>query len=182
MFGFNRFRTLFSVRRQQEDKEGIQLLASMLVCYPELESVSYLPRDAELILDFVIQGKEERPELEQFLHFLDDSLQAYHEMETGGPVWMSVEAEHHADVMIVHVHRQLINMTRGELTLLTSLFREHYADRLRQDSHTLDNMEQDFSDVQSDVLDHILGTVQIRPIRDRLVGIRENDRVVVYNR
>lgn len=69
MFGFNRFRNLFSVRRQQEDKEGIQLLASMLVCYPELESVSYLPRDAELILDFIIQGKEEQPELEQFLHF-----------------------------------------------------------------------------------------------------------------
>ena len=42
MFGFQ------SKRSKEEEKAGIQFLASMLVCYPEISSLSYDPRRSTL--------------------------------------------------------------------------------------------------------------------------------------
>ena len=50
------------------------------------------------------------------------------------------------------------------------------------DNHSLDNLENDFATVQSDLLDQMLGQAQEMRFRSRMVGVREGDRVVVYNR
>ena len=58
MFGFQ------SKRSKEEEKAGIQFLASMLVCYPEISSLSYDPRRSTL-LEY---GEKERVEV----HILED--------------------------------------------------------------------------------------------------------------
>ena len=52
------------------------------------------------------------------------------------------------------------------------------------DEHSLQKLEEDFATVQSELLDQMLDQVQRRDFRFRMhmVGLRENDRVVVYNR
>ena len=52
------------------------------------------------------------------------------------------------------------------------------------DEHSLQKLEEDFATVQSDLLDQMLDQVQRQEFRFRMhmVGLRENDRVVVYNR
>ena len=54
-----RFKDLMkqAVGKQPNDKTGIQLLASILVCYPEIESVTYEPENTEMVMDFIIEGK-----------------------------------------------------------------------------------------------------------------------------
>ena len=50
MFGFR------SQRSKEEEKAGIQFLASMLVCYPEISSLSYDPRRSTLTFEFIVRG------------------------------------------------------------------------------------------------------------------------------
>ena len=180
MFGFKR-------NNQQASgwpaaQPGIQLLASMLVCYPEIESVTYEPKNTELTMDFVISRDVAQSELEEFVKFLDESLQTYHSLETGQPVWLAAEAEAHGKTVMLHIHRQLMTMTRGELTLITALLQEHFGQQLKVDVHTPTMLEPDFSDVQSELLDQMLSQAQELRIRERMVGMRDNDKVVVYNR
>ena len=73
MFGFNLSEKNPGSRKEMST--GVQLLASMLVCYPELYSVTYEPRDTEITLDFVVKGKMPKAEMEEFATLLDKSLQ-----------------------------------------------------------------------------------------------------------
>ena len=182
MLGFKDWLTKAAGRKAATDKTGIQLIAAILACYPEIESVSYVPEATEMTLDFVLEGKVGKEELEPFAKLLDDSLQAYHELDSGAPVWMAVEAESHGRATMVHIHRQLITMTRGELTLITAVFRETFAERLKCDKHTTEQLEPEFADAQSAVLDTLLGQNQEYRIKEEMIGIRDKDRVVVYNR
>lgn len=182
MLGFKELLKKAVGRQKPVDKAGIQLLASMLVCYPEIESVTYEPENTKLTLDFVITGKVDKNELGSFIQLLDDSLQAYHEIDTDSQVWMAAEAESHGSLTLVHIHRQLITMTRGELTLITSLFRDTFSERLEIDKHAIDQLEPEFVQAQNAILDQFLDKSQEYLIREHMIGIRDDDRVVVYNR
>ena len=60
MFGFR------SQRSKEEEKAGIQFLASMLVCYPEISSLSYDPRRSTLTFEFIVRGDYPARELDAF--------------------------------------------------------------------------------------------------------------------
>ena len=73
MFDF--LRRCFSERsggrtRSEQARPGVQLLASVLVCFPEIEAVSYEPRQELLTMDFVVRARLDPSEIEDFAAFL----------------------------------------------------------------------------------------------------------------
>ena len=160
MFGFR------SQRSKEEEKAGIQFLASMLVCYPEISSLSYDPRRSTLTFEFI---------------------ETYHVLvadeEVGANIWVEEVSAEKKTVMF-HVERDVMTLERDELTLIARLFTERFGKALLVDEHSLQKLEEDFATVQSELLDQMLDQVQRREFRFRMhmVGLRENDRVVVYNR
>lgn len=179
MFGFN-----LNGRNsgRKEMSTGVQLLASMLVCYPELYAVTYDPQETEITLDFVVQAKIRREEMEEFADLVDKSVQTYHELHGGDPVWLAIDADVNGKLMTIHVRRQLATMLRGELDLLTELFHDKFGEDLQIDMHTLDALEPDFSNMQSNLLDQMFDLAQSSRIKERMIGMRDKDKVVVYNR
>ena len=168
--------------RHKELSTGVQLLASMLVCYPELYSVTYEPQDTEITLDYVVKGKINRSEMEEFANLLDKSLQAYQSLQGDEPVWLAVDADVNGALMTVHVRRQLATMLRGELDLLAELFCDKFGEALQLDSHTLDALEPEFSNMQNSLLDQTFDLAQASRIKERMIGMRDKDKVIVYNR
>ena len=180
MFGFN-LKGKASASRQ-EMSTGVQLLASMLVCYPELYSVSYEPRDTEIMMDFVVKKKLSHADMEEFASLVDKSVQTYHELSGSNAVWLAIDADVNGERMTVHVRRQLSTMLRGELDLYAEIFRDKFGDDLQVDVHTLDALEPDFSTMQSNVLDQMFDLAQSARIKEKMIGMRDKDKVVVYNR
>ena len=72
MFGFQ------SKRSKEEEKAGIQFLASMLVCYPEISSLSYDPRRSTLTFEFIVRGDYPAAKLDAFARLLSESIETYH--------------------------------------------------------------------------------------------------------
>ena len=72
MFGFQ------SKRSKEEEKAGIQFLASMLVCYPEISSLSYDPRRSTLTFEFIVRGDYPAVRLDAFARLLSESIETYH--------------------------------------------------------------------------------------------------------
>lgn len=179
MFGFNLSGQNGS---RKEMNTGVQLLASMLVCYPEVYAVTYDPKGTEITLDFVVQAKVTRTEMEEFADLVDKSLQTYHDLYGGEPVWLAVDADVNGKRMTVHVRRQLSTMLRGELDLLAELFHNKFGEDLQIDAHSRDSLEPDFSNMQSNLLDQMFELAQAGRIKERMIGMRDKDKVVVYNR
>lgn len=181
MFGFKQNGKAESGRKQASI--GVQLIASLLVCYPEIDTVTYEPEDTEITLDFVVKGSTvSHEEMEEFAKLLDESVQTYHDLHGGNPVWLSVDADIHGQRMAVHVKRQLSTMLRGELDLLAQLFQDKFGDKLQADGHNIDVLEPEFSSLQSNLLDQMLDTAQEQRIKERMIGMRDKDKVLVYNR
>ena len=173
MFGFQ------SKRSKEEEKAGIQFLASMLVCYPEISSLSYDPRRSTLTFEFIVRGDYPAAKLDAFARLLSESIETYHvvvaDEEVGANIWVEEITAGQKTVMF-HVERDVVTLERDELTLIARLFTEHFGKALLVDEHSLQKLEEDFATVQSDLLD------QEFRFRMHMVGLRENDRVVVYNR
>lgn len=181
MFGFKQNGKAESGRKQASI--GVQLIASLLVCYPEIDTVTYEPEDTEITLDFVVKGSTvSHEEMEEFAKLLDESVQTYHDLHGGNPVWLAVDADIHGQRMAVHVKRQLSTMLRGELDLLAQLFQDKFGDKLQADGHNIDVLEPEFSSLQSNLLDQMLDTAQEQRIKERMIGMRDKDKVLVYNR
>lgn len=186
MFGFKQF---FKQEdkgrnpRQNQMQIGVQLLGSLLVCYPEIVAVTYDPGRDRLELTFMV--KQPLPpgrEVDRFASFLQESLDAYHDIEEGAYAWSSVEAEEQGDTLLIHVSRNLIDLSRGELEVMAELMLDRFGESLLVDSHTEANLEPDFAAMHSELLDQLLDQAPDIIIKERMAAVRENDRVVVYNR
>ena len=73
-------------------------------------------------------------------------------------------------------------LSEKELSLIVQLLTERFGKDLLVDAHGADTLDAEFSFLQHETLERMLLAVREIPLRDRLVGIRERDQVVVYNR
>lgn len=169
-------------KRRNQSQVGVQLLGSLLVCYPEVAAVTYDPGQDELELTFVVrQPYPAGKGLEAFKEFLRESLEAFHDIETGCYIRCAAYYEQQGDTLLVHVVRNLGDLFRGELEVMADLMLDRFGESLLVDSHTEENLEPEFANMHSEMLDQILDQVPDIIIRERMAAVRENDRVVVYN-
>ena len=168
--------------RTEQARPGVQLLASVLVCFPEIQAVSYEPHIGLLTMDFVLRGTVSEDEMEAFAEFLAESIETYQGLEGGMASEMEFTYEHHEGLMMLHLARRMDEVTEREIGLTVQLLTDRFGEALLVDVHGADVPDAEFRQMQHDALDRMLTAVREMPLRDRLVGIRERDQVVVYNR
>ena len=158
MFDFLRARFMRQRKRTQPREQvrpGVQLLASMLICFPEIEAVSYDPHEGWLTMDFVIREHVSTEEIKEFTALLAESIETYHVIEDG---------------------------LASAMNLIVHLMTERFGAKLCIDPHGADALDSEFGFIQHETLERMLSAIHELPLRERLVGIRERDQVVVYNR
>ncbi len=92
---------------------------------------------------------------------------------------MSVTCDRDAAVTFVHVTRDAESFTREELELLVALFADAYGERLVRDDDG-DAALDDDATVRDELVDVALDALRDPTRRQRLVGFREEQRVLVY--
>ena len=172
----------FSKRRKKElDSEGIRLLASIMVCFPEITTVNYEPQDRILSLTFMLKTSMDQAAFDDLTAGIAESLTTYHALQGIGVAKIGFSMDIQNDLSFLHVKRDLDSLTRGELSLLCELLADRFDEKLLLDMRGRDRTDQEFLLAQEDMLDRMLsGTQSLRPA-GRLVGIREDDRVVVFD-
>ena len=168
-------------REKKPDPEGSHLLATILVVYPEVSTVSYEPEDGMLRLSFAMTGKPEQEAFQQFAQMVIDSIEAYHHLEGFSNAKIEMYIEGAGTTSFLHVKRDIASLSRGELSIIAELVEERFRDELILDGPE-GTVDTDFLIAQEDHLEQVLGMVRQLKIPDRLVGIREHERVVVYAR
>ena len=80
----------------------------------------------------------------------------------------------------LNVRRDMATLTYKELSLLTEMAANYFGDKLIEDYDSA--TDEEYLMEQEDYLEQCLGNIRQLRIEGKLVGVREQERVVIYNR
>ncbi|MDQ6942549.1 MAG: hypothetical protein M3169_08570 [Candidatus Eremiobacteraeota bacterium] len=157
-------------------------VVALLVRFPELHSVRSNPGDATLTLSFAVRERLDRATQRALADRVSEHVNAFLDLrgDLRGDVPSKIALAYDRDtaVTFVNVTRDAASFAREELELLVALFADAYGDRLVRDGESAEFDEDPAArDEQVEVaLDALRDPTQ----RRRLVGFREEQRVLVY--
>lgn len=169
-------------RKKKPNMDGIHLLVSILVCYPEIGTVSYEPKEDALHFSFALQETPLRETYEAAGALIRESVLTYHSLEgfSDGRVETFLEAQGHT--AFFHVVRDIRTISQGEIGMISALMRERFEKTLIVDP---DSRPEDFEfdlAAHENAIDHMIGTLKVAHAANRMIGIREEGRVLVFHK
>ena len=110
-------------KRKQVNSDGIHLLASILVCFSEITTISYEPDDESLKITFTLQRTMNQDSFDELARFLAESIHTYHALEGFFDSRVDFSMETHGKLSFLHMTRDIGTMSRGELSLVAAIMK-----------------------------------------------------------
>ena len=170
----------FLKREKKPNADATRLLASILVVYPTIQSVTYESKDGMLELSFALNGRFSHDDFEDFLKYVAESVETFHHLEGLGGATIELNVEGIYGTCFLNVRRDMATLTCRELSLLTDLAANYFGDKLIEDYGGIP--DEDYMIAQADFLEQSLNNMRQLRVDGKLVGVREQERVVVYAR
>lgn len=154
--------------------DGVQLVASILMCFPEMAKVTLDSEDSGVWLDFTLKDVPSEERMKKADRMITDSMRLYHELEG----FSSAKLAFFYAKGALRIFRDIDSLSRAELDILVSVIRDNFDDLLLAD--TVNNIDEDVLFNQSEMIDHRIRFLRKNHIHENMVGIREEGRVMVY--
>lgn len=167
----------------QEDEQisdGVNLLISILVRYPEIGTISFVPENNSLRLTFMLSGVLNNSEFTSLQKLILNSIIAYHSLEGISTNLNNVQLGTYDKVSLITIHRDVDTISKGEINLTIAILRDQFNERLVTD-HNEGLLEEDLV-VQEELIDDMLQSIKKQHSAHGLIGIREDGRVLVFNK
>ena len=170
---------VYRPRNAFESADTVNRVVALLVRFPELHSIRSNPADATLTLTYAVDKRLESDAVRALADFVGEHVRSFHSFG-GDPIErFAVTCEQDVKVTFVHVTRDLATFSPEELALQASLFVARFGDAL------LTNPQAEGNDDDEAGTGEESGELALDALRDpgqrqRLVGVREEKRVIVY--
>lgn len=168
----------FLKRERKPNPDASRLLASILVVYPTIQSVTYEAKGDILELSFALNGKFSKDDFEGFLKYVAESVETLHHIEGLGGATIELNVEGIFGTCFLNVRRDMATLTCRELSMLTELAVNYFGENLIEDFDSIPDEE--YLMAQEDYLEQCLSNIRQLRVEGKLVGVREQERVVVY--
>ena len=164
-------------RRTFESADTVNRVVALLVRFPELHSVRSNPADATLALAFAVRARLDRAAAHALGDRVAEHVRAFLDLRGEEPQKVAVSVERDPAVTFVHVTRDAATFAREELELHVALMADAFGDRLVRDG---DAPVDDDPGARDELVDVALDALRDPGQKQRLVGFREESRVLVY--
>lgn len=161
-----------------ESADTVNRVVALLLRFPELHSVRSNPAEATLTLSFAVRERLDRAKTRELADHVGEHVRALLDLRGEEPGKIAVSCDRDAAVTFVHVTRDAESFAREELELLVALFDARYGPRLVRDGG--DAPDDDDQAPRDEDVDVALDALRDPSARQRLVGFREEQRVLVY--
>ena len=160
-------------RNSEEAVDSIHFIAALLICFPEMGKVTLDSKEEGVWLDFTLKDKPSEERMAKANQLLTDSLKLFHELEgiEGARMAFFYEARS------LHIFRDIASLTKMEIDMLAALVKDNFADLLLVEAKSADI---DTLETQSEMIDYRIRFLRENHIRENMVGVREDGRVMVY--
>ncbi len=160
--------------------DGVHLLISLLVRYPEIGTISFEPDHHALKLTFMIQNKESVVNVKAVETLLNHSLAAYHSLEGLSDITVQVQFVSIPPLVIVHLVRDVYSLGKSEIELVIAILKDQVGENLIVEQNS--SLVEEELLFQEELIDNMLENIKNEDSDRRLFGIREEGRVMVFNK
>ena len=168
------------IQDNEQVTDGVNLLISILIRYPEITTISFDPETHTLKQTFMLSGIPLEEEFLKSRKMLLDSIAVYHCIEGITDKSVDIHLSTYENVAMLHIIRDIRTLTKGEIALTISLLKEQFRSSLIVDDGETMLDEELF--LQEELIDNMLNNATRSCSGRRLVGIREDGRVIVFNK
>jgi hypothetical protein len=173
----------FMPKYKQQDEQisdGVNLLISILVRYPEIGTISFDPQKNWLKLTFMLSTIPSPIDFSNIKHLLLNSIIAYTTLEGLPLKTFDIQLATYDHVAMLSIFRDVHTISKNEIALLIILLRGKLKNHLITDyNDTL--LEEDLL-IQEEVIEDMLINIKKHHTENGLIGIREDGRVLVFNK
>lgn len=161
-----------------ESADTVNRVVALLVRFPELHSVRSNPADATLTLSFAVRERLDRERRNALASRVADHVNAFLDLRGDAATKIGLSCERDSAVSFVHVTRDAASFSREELELLVAVFADAFGERLVRDGNAAP--VDDDPAARDELVEVALDALRDPTQRRRLVGFREEQRVLVY--
>lgn len=154
--------------------EGVGLLISILVRYPEVCSVGYMQQEHALKFRFVLRVLENGEKLTKNLR---EALEVFHRFEGNSMQLCEVEQKLVDRLSLLTITRDVGSMSQMEVGLIVGLVKAEWNKQLIFDEAELSEDELIF---QEEVIGQTLQSFREISLDKGFIAVREEGRVLVY--
>lgn len=167
-------------KHDERPSKSISYLFSILVRCSEVGTVKYDPRVQTLRYSLLLTGSLTEQEFAAMRTVLTDTLEVYNLLEQRQPVILQIGREEFGELTAIFVTRDTATVSAPEVWMVLEFLRDRFPDRLVSES--VDSDGEDDLQAQDDMIEEILTNMEGgRAARD-LIAIREEGRVMVFQK
>ena len=165
---------------KKPNMDCVNLLTSVLIYYPEISKISIEP-DEKIYINYIIQKILTDEEIEKTRTLLEECLKSDHYLEKTQVECDEVRINIEEKAAFITIKRDMKTFSHGELRLINTLINEEFGELLIMDTDKIPMIDSTML-AQMDLIDTMFASLKINPVVEKMIGIREAGRVIVFNK
>lgn len=165
---------------KKPNMDCINLLTSILIYYPEISKIAIAP-DEKIYLTYITKKILPKETQENLQNLLNESLQSYHYLTGLDIDCNEINIYNEEQTSFIYLIRDIKSFSHGELHLINELIREQLKNNLIIDLGKIPTIDTSLLS-QAEVIDTMMASLKINPVQEKMIGIREAGRVIVFNK
>ena len=165
---------------KKPNMDCVNLLTSVLIYYPEISKISIEPYE-KIYINYIIQKILTDEEIEKTRTLLEECLKSYHYLEKTQVECDEVKINIEEKATFITIKRDMKTFSHGELRLINTLINEEFGELLIMDTDKIPMIDSTML-AQMDLIDTMFASLKINPVVEKMIGIREAGRVIVFNK
>lgn len=160
--------------------DSVNLLVSMLVRYPEIGRLRFDPDHGTLNLTFLLTTVPTKEQFSSFKIYLRESLGSFYCLCAYNDPFLSITMTPYDSITVIQIERDIDTLSKTEIALMIKILELYFANHILADKNeALIDEELRF---QEEVIENMLVSIQRSHTLSSLIGIRENGRVMVFDK
>ena len=159
--------------------EGIDFFVSIMLRYPEIATVKYDPGRCGVRFTFILSEIVSAMEQAKFKEVLVKSLLTYYQLEGQKDADVDLEITVGDEITLIEITRDVASLNPNEIGIMVTLFRESFGQAAVVESSA--GFEDDLP-YREEIIRHTLETLKKDQLEKRLIALREEGRVLVFNK
>jgi len=165
----------------EEISNSVGLLISILVRYPQIGSINFMPKSKVLKFNFILTEQLSEENFFSFHQHLFNSLEVYNFLEGKKTLISELKKNDYEKITILEVERDVDTLTQEEISLIVELIRNKFEELLVTDCATESILDEEL-EMQEELIEYMLQDAKASLQEKNLIGFREEGKVLIFNK
>lgn len=159
--------------------DSIDFFVSIMLRYPEIATVKYDPGRCRVRFTFILSEKVSAMEQAAFKEILVKALLTYYQLEEQKDAEVDLAITVGNEMTLIEISRDVASLNPKEIGIMVTLFREYFGPAAVVESSA--GLEDDLP-YREEIIRHTLETLKNDQLEKRLIALREEGQVLVFNK